>query len=293
MDSEFRDYIIITMVIFIMYLLYKKCEKEKFTEAKPTDLLKKQINDIFRADLEPMRKMGTLLDDLANIGYSEFNFSNYGINKLILDNLNINTKYSTDDLISNNNIIINDATLQRYNIDVFPRGMIIAFNYTTLPKGWVLCDGKTWYINKNNNADVKTTLYSYDYNYVELKTPDLRNKFIFGSNITDVGKTGGQKNVTLEFNQMPAHTHTGTKLISNKMKTKTCVGCSDETIHNLNYALDMNTYITYNYARIDPSVEKNEALIYALNRHIKADDTMTAPHENMPPYLCLLYLIKL
>ena len=62
-------------------------------------------------------------------------------------------------------------------------------NVNTIPRGWYICDGTNG-------------------------TPDLRGMFIVGYDDRDieyseVGKTGGLKNVTLTENQMPSHTHTG------------------------------------------------------------------------------------
>jgi microcystin-dependent protein len=68
-------------------------------------------------------------------------------------------------------------------IDMYAGGL------DNLPEGWHLCDGQNG-------------------------TVDLRGRFIVGLDPTDadynaIGKTGGEKKVTLTENQMPSHKHTG------------------------------------------------------------------------------------
>lgn len=64
-----------------------------------------------------------------------------------------------------------------------PSGTIAMFNGTSLPAGWVLCDGANG-------------------------TPDLRGHFLKGWGDQDVGMDGGLDFVTLSDTQMPSHTHT-------------------------------------------------------------------------------------
>jgi len=64
-----------------------------------------------------------------------------------------------------------------------PAGLISMWSGQDLPDGWALCDGR-------NN------------------TPDLRNKFIMGaSDKSQIGRTGGEKEVKIATNQMPRHSH--------------------------------------------------------------------------------------
>lgn len=66
--------------------------------------------------------------------------------------------------------------------NMLPKGSIIAFNGKAVPDGWALCDG--------NNS-----------------TPDLRNKFIYGSNIAEIGQSGGQAQVKLTVANLAPHSH--------------------------------------------------------------------------------------
>jgi microcystin-dependent protein len=69
-----------------------------------------------------------------------------------------------------------------------PVGGIIMWSGTTVPTGWALCDGQGG-------------------------RPDLRGRFILGSGAgsgltaRSMGQTGGEENQTLQWNQMPRHSH--------------------------------------------------------------------------------------
>ena len=68
---------------------------------------------------------------------------------------------------------------------IVPVGSIIMWSGTSLPSGWVLCDGQNG-------------------------TPDLRGRFIVGAGAGGsyaVGNTGGDESVTLTVAQMPSHSH--------------------------------------------------------------------------------------
>jgi len=80
-------------------------------------------------------------------------------------------------------------------------GMIIMWSgsITNIPTGYVLCDGTNG-------------------------TPDLRNRFVVGAGTGTkytIGNIGGNDNITLTTNQLPAHTHTG-----NTASNSIGAGCS-------------------------------------------------------------------
>ena len=70
------------------------------------------------------------------------------------------------------------------SFNYLPRGTIVAYNSSSAPAGWALCDGSNG-------------------------TPNLRGRFIFGSGGSrGMNTTGGQETVALNINEMPSHTHT-------------------------------------------------------------------------------------
>ncbi|MDD5431224.1 MAG: hypothetical protein PHP03_03320 [Candidatus Pacebacteria bacterium] len=69
--------------------------------------------------------------------------------------------------------------------DLLPVGSIMIWSGTvaSIPTNWALCNGSNG-------------------------TPDLRNKFVYGSTIQNIGGTGGTATVTLASANLPTHTHT-------------------------------------------------------------------------------------
>jgi hypothetical protein len=89
-------------------------------------------------------------------------------------------------------------------------------------------------------------------------TPDLRNRFLLGVGDEVLGTTGGEKEHTLTLAEMPSHTH--------GMPDDACSGSGCPAVHPLGdgYANGRGT---------DPAGGN-------------------APHNNMPPYTRVVYLMK-
>jgi len=127
------------------------------------------------------------------------------------------------------------------NFNLLPRGIIVAWNNSDVPAGWAFCDGSNG-------------------------TPDLRGRFILGQGqgpnltIRPFRAIGGQENVTLNINQIPAHAHTYSIPVSG-----TTVG--DERPRE-------NVYST---STLTVTVPIGGGL----------------PFDNMPPYYVLTYIMKL
>lgn len=98
-------------------------------------------------------------------------------------------------------------------------------------------------------------------------TPDLRDKFVLGAGETySVGETGGEEEVTLTKEQMPEHNHAFSILTS-----QTSIKVTHSTSGN--YSTNANWYTDNNkYTRTNGSSE---------------------PHNNMPPYYALCYIMKI
>jgi hypothetical protein len=131
-------------------------------------------------------------------------------------------------------------------LNILPKGCVImwAIKETPVPEGWVACD---------SSEEAK-----------EAGAPDLTNKFILGGN--DIGKTGGETEVTLSEAQIPKHTHSY-KNNGSTNKAWTAIQGSwmyDDAVRGA-LGIDKTT---------GSSGESNA-------------------HNNMPPFYVLIYIMKL
>ncbi len=149
-----------------------------------------------------------------------------------------------------------------------------------IPTGYLLCDGKELQINDYIELwEVIGVSFGGD-GQSSFKLPNLSGKFIVGFDNTDPdyneissNKAGGKKNVKLEIDQIPAHTHV--------------------------YTDDINANQAY------PEIEAGFPRVAAAKQgktSAESSGTGTAyyssktggneEHENRPPYFVLAYIIK-
>ena len=151
--------------------------------------------------------------------------------------------------------VSNFATKTEVSSNSIPSGLICMWSGTTIPTGWVLCNGSNG-------------------------TPDLRDRFIVGSGSSyNIGATGGSNTVTLTTEQMPSHNHivnmSGTAEFKtggygNYGTTKKVVTATEET----------NKYWY------------TEALDVTGNCDC-GNTGSGQSHENRPPYYALAFIMKL
>jgi microcystin-dependent protein len=101
--------------------------------------------------------------------------------------------------------------------------MIFAGNFA--PRGWALCQGQLLSISQNAALfSILGTTYGGD-GITNFALPDLRGRYPRGvgqgpslSNVVE-GEMSGAETVTLNLNEIPAHTHTATENVSNAVGT--------------------------------------------------------------------------
>lgn len=142
----------------------------------------------------------------------------------------------------------------------FKDGYPVNKNTGLVDKEWHLCDGTNG-------------------------TPDLRNRFIYGGDGTNNGATGGEANVTLKVDNIPAHGHTA-DVSEDGEHTHTVTTYTDggEPDHNR---------VSGSYAKR----QAGKATVSSSGKHkheVTIDSTGGGqPHNNMPPYYVLAYIMKL
>lgn len=169
--------------------------------------------------------------------------------------------------------IITDNSLQRYHNDLMdnyhqnvnnslPVGSIVAYSGIVIPKNYMLCDGSA--LNKEEYPDLYKVLGgTYGSDDTIFRLPDLRNKFIYGTQ-NNIGEVGGEETHTLTVDEMPSHSH------------------------SIKDTLNMT----------QPAGEERAIVVGGGSKYSSADWYQVndsggdQAHNNMPPYMRLRYIIK-
>jgi microcystin-dependent protein len=182
-------------------------------------------------------------------------------------------------------------------INSLPPRSIIAWNDNNAPKGWALCDGQSYNLDSNGDAQVDST---------GVQTPDLRGRFILGAGDGDsltnrvLGETDGDENITLTINQIPQHHHyisyalEGTWSINRAQNKK--VMSRYPGVNGFGTGIDYwvgdeslsDYWVGASSKMFDTECASDISNESQCTMH---DDTL--PHNNMPPYYVLTYIMKL
>jgi microcystin-dependent protein len=236
-----EKYLVILIIVILFYLLYKYCiQIDNFGDTPVVPVLDANL-------LNSIRTLGVVAADLQSDGLK------------VMGDIVLSAKHALKSTATSlelrENSSNNLASMKVKNINITgtsnltPRGMIVPWNYSptdknaagvlTPPPGWALCDGTT--VNG-------------------VTTPDLRNRFIYGSFARVKGSVGGLREVPLSIAQIPAHTH------------------------------------SYNFPNV-PTNRGDGGTSTSSNRSLGLTTSSSegggVPHENMPPYYVLVYIMKL
>lgn len=195
---------------------------------------------------------------------------------------NISSVYAntTGQAVFNNIKVTGNADFRNF------KGIIVMWSGTNVPSGWTLCDGTNG-------------------------TPDLRGRFVLGSgkgeNLTErkINDKGGAEEHKLIIEEMPSHTHsplyaplknngkdiglndlTNNDKISYHVRSFKGTGGDDRTIIRDNGSNSGEVYIPY------VGGDKTITTVSGYNEN-KPQTWATKPHNNMPPFYVLAYIMKL
>jgi microcystin-dependent protein len=144
------------------------------------------------------------------------------------------------------------AAVKAYVDDAIPDGVILMWNGSVPPKGWVLCDGANG-------------------------TPNLKDRFILGQGETyKQGATGGSSTVPLEVKHLPKHTHDVT------LTMKVRQGIVNNTTGQ-EWAIQRGPVPN----APDADKEYNNG-----NGITVSEVGSGVAHENMPPYYVLAFIMR-
>jgi microcystin-dependent protein len=151
----------------------------------------------------------------STIGNLNINNTNIRGNINVSNNSNIQSLFtSTGNILFNNSLFV----LPERNISILPLGIIMPLYSSTIPNGWLLCNGQA--ISRNTYSDLFDligTTYGLGDNSSTFNIPNMNEKFIFGVDstnayglgLTSLNLSGGGNTQTLNITQLPAHSHSG------------------------------------------------------------------------------------
>jgi microcystin-dependent protein len=166
-----------------------------------------------------------------------------------------------------------------------PRGTIVIWNGSTAPSGWAICDGSNG-------------------------TPNLRDRFVLGYGSRTINTTGGEENVTLNVTQIPAHSHSGSTDYQGNHQHGGSTSSDGLHSHFTNvykgYGGDCRN-CSHNFQPLggsDGGIGTNSegnhthsiSTDWQGNHYHNFSTTNTGgnqPHNNMPPFYVLAYIMKL
>ncbi len=196
-------------------------------------------------------------------------------------------------------------------MSIFPAYMVIAWaapNY--IPQGWALCNGKKYSLDSNGNT--------IEDNISGFLTPDLRGRFVLGGGVPtgnttlqddsgrpltsrNINGIGGEEKHELSLQELPSHSH---KINSTNIgcKGNNCAGEGNWTGIQLTSGSSMTWSAETRPASFPQitgnsggNLKPNTGTMFdgaAVNNRDPAQYT-TTPHENMPPFYVLTYIVKL
>ena len=148
-----------------------------------------------------------------------------------------------------------------------PTGSVVMWSTTSAPSGWLLCDGSA--VSRTTYASlfavIGTTFGAGD-GSTTFNVPNFKGRMPVGYNSAEtefdaIGETGGEKTHTLTAAEMPAHTHSIPSIVASVVN-----GGGTRTSNN-------------DATNGQDSIDTGSA---------GSGD----PHNNLPPYLSLPFIIK-
>jgi microcystin-dependent protein len=309
LEKKKLTYIIIFIfVVFALIHLYKinKQTNEAFATQNITDNVSVNSSSVY-VDIPSLSQvrfdgsgLNTLLNAKANVSdlASKANLNTVtNLEAIINGTTGLNTK--ADKSALDNVKTTADTAFSTAN-NAMPELSIIAYaGGNNLPAGWQLCDGNVLFYTNGDSVSNLDKFVNLKKSLGMVLTPDLRGRFILGSNpekvngettnfdrnIRLINETGGEEKHTLIEGEMPRHSH---------YVTTDTAGDG-----NLNHPDQKNSPYGFLPNSSIASSRSRSAWSYHLVGHTSPANAGVSsykgedlPHENMPPFYVLTYIIK-
>ncbi len=322
---NFNHVIQITFIIIILYLLINNYEKFSDT----INITEDDIIREYALDIPATRNLAQIINlafekkqDNTYRLYLPIETINFG-SSLYIKNCSIEGSLATN---GEAGLKFVNKSIQDVELDIFPQYTIIAWYSNTIPKHWKLCNGKSYIkingvlsdfiqgvhsrLDELKTPDLTDRFIMHEYNDFDISKPFYENKSRWSQNY-EFNKTGGKADVILERSHLPLHNHYlpltidtdythSKKMVSSldpKSKEYYHVDRSVQVISRHNEPNVSGLTIIDTGESCAPTISNptgqlsdgwlNENGSYALNVN------GTTPHNNIPPYCKLIYIIKL
>ncbi len=292
---DIKDIVLIMLVIIVLYLIYKTRNLEKLSIDVPTiehfdTSINTAINNKYSTNIQDLRDLSEAADKI----YSDINTTTLPADNIYVNNIVINGSIKTT---NKNQLLIN----------ILPKYSILAWAHANIPLGWAICNGKRFLLDDTGKAIENT---------VGILTPDLRGRFILGvgtgkdeknKDMTErkLNEIGGEEKHELTKEEMPSHGHNlhiyGDPNGSDSTSGKTTLMLTDRQFHWFQSELNTNRKDN-NTNRLPVEIKKTGGVLQPNTGKISegADkdypdpaEYKTTPHNNMPPFYVLTYIMKL
>lgn len=300
----------IIIIFLILLIIYKISKKKEHFGNEDINLTPDDFNNYYTNQI---KYINNIFDYINNYNKNNSNIlvnSNNDIktntiktNKLEINNhLKIPSLHVKGNLTFSSNLIINkDANhniIPRYTIIAwYPKYKYLDVEYISpMPRGWVLCDGKKYYLDTNNNFKLYDPNLSVTGEIIE--TPNLVNKMIVGVNPSSYESSNkiidkkdfmtykGSDFYKLTSNDIPKHNHnySSSWLYHKNLPTDWTKEWENYTLSSQDdYGIATGVVIPYNYGDNPKTITKTD---YSGN-------TDPTPIDRKQPYVKLFYIMKL
>jgi microcystin-dependent protein len=156
---------------------------------------------------------------------------------------------------------------------ILPTGSIMVWSSASsvVPQGYVLCDGRSLLVSQHRSLFAAIgTVFGGD-GVTTFRVPNLLDRTVVGAGgARTVGATGGSETVTLRLEQMPNHTHVNGAFDILLRMDGTGTTTDSNSLHGPNMA--------------EPNLLDSRPML---------SQGGNQPHDNMPPYVALSFIMKL
>jgi hypothetical protein len=187
--------------------------------------------------------------------------------------------------------------------DAMPMGSVMAFSGKTTPSGYVIADGTRYtqaaqtqgYNFAKQEADAGNALWTYRTSDFTFTVPDLRDRFIYGASATKPHGTISQTNPANPFPGEESHTLSS---VESGQKAVSTGGMSGNNPHSHPLNGGVVRYPGTFGAPGTAYVIGSDGLYSTDNTdishtHAISGTPATTPHNNMPPYVTMAWIVKI